>query len=79
MMMRGENEDHEELTVKQEFDDTSWTEPILKSGINKRTIISSIMWIFENTALFYYTLNYNLYTGVAKMPQNGCDRDRPHE
>ena len=41
-MMRGEYEgDHQELVVKQEYNETvksdpeSWTEPILKPGINQ--------------------------------------------
>ena len=41
--MRGKNENHEELTVKQEYDDNSWTEPILKSGINALLGMSPVL------------------------------------
>ena len=56
MMMRGENEDHEELTVKQEYDDTSWTEPILKSGINERTTFDNVNFWKYGTILQYLEL-----------------------
>ena len=59
--MRGKDENHEELIVKQEYDDTSWTEPILKSGIKALLDMSPVRSLGRKMGISFIVFNLEFF------------------